>query len=51
MARKILTGRIATVAAMVVAVAVPFPAAGWEPTKPVEFIVPIKASPQTATGQ
>jgi tripartite-type tricarboxylate transporter receptor subunit TctC len=31
---------MATMAAMAIALAVPFPAAGWEPTKPVEFVVP-----------
>jgi len=31
---------MATMAAMALALAVPFPAVGWEPTKPVEFVVP-----------
>jgi putative tricarboxylic transport membrane protein len=35
------TSRTMTVlAAMALAIAVPFPASAWEPTKPVEFIVP-----------
>ena len=31
---------VAALAAMALALAAPLPAAAWEPTKPVEFIVP-----------
>jgi putative tricarboxylic transport membrane protein len=40
--RSIRGGRatLAMIALMATALAAPLPAAGWEPTKPVEFIVP-----------